>query len=201
MALASTAQKILPFYLFSLIVFELMVYVLAARVIVRVAGRLNQLETKKLLAYSSIFGAVWILSCGATFSVLAQYLTAYTVALLVIVRPLIIERRLHINERLIKNYKSKVLIYLTGFFSMGGSPPFLGFYAKVIVAQLMLAKGQFFSLLCLTSASVFLLYVYMRFFYQTLASRRAEAETSVSGHFYSSVLLLALAFLIVFPWV
>lgn len=200
LTLASTLQKILPLYLLRLITFGLIIYVLTLSVAVSVAGRLNQLETKKLLAYSSIFSAVWMLSCERAFSAVAQYLIAYTLALIVLVSPLSFENRLGVNEVLTKNYKRKTLIYLLGFFSLGGRPPFLGFYAKVTVAQILLANSHLLFFLFLVRASVFLLYVYMRFFYQALTAARNETETRLPESFYSSALALTLFTLVVFPW-
>jgi NADH-quinone oxidoreductase subunit N len=198
--LASTLQKVLPLYLFSLITFELLVYILVLSVAVRVVGSINLLETKKLLAYSSIFRAVWMLSCDSIFPVLAQYLGAYAVALGVLVGPLAVERRININEVLAKNNKSKTLICLIGFFSLGGSPPFLGFYAKILVAQVVLAGQQMVFLLYLVSSSVFLLYVYLRFFYQAVTTSGPETEARVPEYFYGGALVLALFLLVIFPW-
>jgi NADH-quinone oxidoreductase subunit N len=201
LALASTAQKVLPVYLFRLTGFDLIRYVLMVRVGARVLGRINQLETKKLLAYSSIFRAVWLLRCGASFSISIQYLSVYALALLVIIGPLFTERRLNINEVLVKSLKRKICIYFIGFFRIAGSPPFLGFYAKVIVAQVLLANGQLIFLIYLVRGSVFLLYVYMRFFYQAVTAGRLDTETRRSGYFYRSSLALVLIGLMVFPWV
>lgn len=141
-----------------------------------------------------------MLRCEFVFSVLIQYLGAYTLALWVIIRPMFIESRLRINEVLVKSYKSKILIYLIGFFSLGGSPPFLGFYAKVAVAQIILVKGQLFYLMFLVRRSVFLLYVYMRFFYQAIVASNTEVETNAASHFYGSAIILVLRVLIGFPW-
>jgi NADH-quinone oxidoreductase subunit N len=200
LVLASTLQKVLPLYLFSLITFELLVYILVLSVAVRVVGSINLLETKKLLAYSSIFRAVWMLSCNSIFPVLAQYLGAYAVALGVLVGPLAVERRVNLNEVLAKNNKSKTLICLIGFFSLGGSPPFLGFYAKILVAQVVLAGQQMVFLLYLVSSSVFLLYVYLRFFYQAVTTSGPETEARVPEYFYGGALVLALFLLVIFPW-
>jgi len=99
-----------------------------------------------------------------------------------------------------KNNKRKILIYLIGFFSLGGSPPFLGFYAKILVAQIVLASHQLGFFLYLVSSSVFLLYVYLRFFYQAVTASGPDTETRVPGYFYGSALILALFLLVIFPW-
>lgn len=162
-------------------------------------GRFHQLETKKLIAYSSVFRAVWVLSSATDFFVSIQYLRAYALALLILIGPLFVENRLNINEILTKAHKRKIFIYLVGFFSLGGSPPFLGFYAKVIVAQILLANSQVAFLMVLVRSAVLLLYVYMRFFFQALTVRRTRTETRVTKFANNGALILVLIALGVFP--
>lgn len=140
-----------------------------------------------------------MLRCKSAFFVLVQYLGSYALALIILISPLAIENRLNINEVLVKRDKRKVIIYLMGFFRLGGSPPFLGFYAKIIVAQILLVQGYAGFLLYLVSSSVFLLYVYMRFFYQAITSARPQVEAVSSKYFYERALILIVILLVVFP--
>jgi formate hydrogenlyase subunit 3/multisubunit Na+/H+ antiporter MnhD subunit len=126
-------------------------------------------------------------------------LGAYAVALLALIGPLAAEGRLNINEVLTSDSKRKTFIYLMGFFRMGGSPPFLGFYAKILVAQVLLINNQLVFLVILARSSAFLLYLYMRFFYQAITTSGPEAETKLPEYFYGGALILALFVLVVFP--
>jgi NADH:ubiquinone oxidoreductase subunit 2 (subunit N) len=173
--------------------------ILGARVLISVRGSLNQLNTKKLLAYSSIFRAVWILRCGPVFDVLIQYLGAYRVALVILARLFSLENCANVNEFLYQAEKRRVILLIIGFFRIGGSPPFLGFYAKIIVAQVLLSQAQIILLSFIVIRSVFLLYVYMRFFYFSISGLRAASEQGTAINRKLGVLRVAIFFLLGLP--
>lgn len=129
-----------------------------------------------------------------------QYLSAYAVALFVVVSPLAAEKRQRMNERFRKNYKRKLIILLSGFLSMRGSPPFLGFYVKVLVVQELLTRGHVALLAGLIRRAVFMLYAYMRFFYQAIAGSGLEAETGNAKYLYNGAAVIARGRLLGLPW-
>ena len=143
-------------------------------------GRLNQLSSKKLLAYSSIFSAAWMVRCEREFESLAQYLMAYSVALSILAFHLARSANVYLSELVIQANKKNLIVFLIGFLRLGGSPPFLGFYAKILVVQVLLSHGQVFIMGILVISSVFLLYVYMRFFYYMVTNSNLELQVPTS---------------------
>ena len=198
--MASTLQKILPLFLFSLFTFFPLTFFLLASVVVSLLGRLNQRSTKKLLAYSSIFSAVWLLSCEINFSVIFIYLFVYTSTLAILIFLLASENRHNINETLYIAHKIKILIFLARFLSLGGSPPFVGFYAKILVLQIIFSIEQTSWAITLVVRSIFLLYLYMRFFYYRLVLSETSVRSVFPSGFKRGARVIRLFILLRLPW-
>jgi NADH:ubiquinone oxidoreductase subunit 2 (subunit N) len=162
-------------------------------------GRVNQLCSKKLLAYSSIFRAAWIVRCGGEFESLIQYLIAYTLAVSVVALYLAILGNVHLNELIVQTTKKRLAIFLVGLLRLGGSPPFLGFYAKILVLHVLINSCQGLILIVLVVSSVFLLYVYMRFFYYIITNANLELQAPSPELFYNRARRLGVFFLLALP--
>jgi len=158
---------------------------LGLRALIRVLGRINQTHVKKIIAYSSIFITAWLLSCERATGVRFEYLTAYRVGLRVMILAATSFATAEVRE-LFASARGVAGLTLGGsLLSLGGCPPFIGFYAKITVICTILQRDQSLWSRGLVLSSVFLLYLYMRLFYFTLNFRhrrfRGTSLFRVSG--------------------
>lgn len=127
-----TAQKIGPIYLLSTVgatnkLFLATVGVLS--VVVGATGGLNEIDIRKLIAFSSIRHIGWI-AIGAilTTSLWALYLLTYIFISSTLITALYKININYIRQLTLKNKDSIFIIVL--FLSLGGFPPLLGFAPK-----------------------------------------------------------------------
>lgn len=134
-----------------------------------------------------------MLSCERKFDVTLQYLTIYAATLLILVAVLNLGATIKVREVLWSGSIVEAAIFLAGLFRMGGRPPFIGFFAKIAVIQVLLAKGGLLVGFTLVARSVFLLYMYMRIFYYLLGGLSPRPLTNVSKAFYGAPIVLVLS--------
>jgi NADH:ubiquinone oxidoreductase subunit 2 (subunit N) len=68
------------------------------------------------------------------------------------------------------------LLILVTFLNLGGTPPFIGFYAKVAVIVTLGNRSQLIILLRLVVGSIFLLYVYLQILIKALSIGSAKVR-------------------------
>jgi len=118
----------------SLVLAEELVLIMGAiRVVAGGLGGLNQLLVRKLLAYSSISHLGWlrVIMCFSRFTGLYYYLF-YLIVRGAIILSFLFREHYYINQYLERGagFGSLTFIVLIGLFSLGGLPPFLGFFPK-----------------------------------------------------------------------
>ena len=125
---------------------------------------LNQSQIRVLLGYSSISHLGWIFICiRFSFNILVQYFLIYSVSNLGII--LFIKN----NSIKIVNIKSYgklssfiVFCFRVFFLSLGGIPPFVGFYPKLIVVLECFLSHCWLYLLILILGSLVRMFYYLR---------------------------------------
>lgn len=159
----SSFQKIIPFHIISIFQNNLIILFIIISRIVGSLGGLNQISIKKILAFSSISHISWILSLiiiNQNFWI--AYLTFYSIILIKITN--ILNKNnlsLIIDLNSIKSSFSNKIYLFSFILSLGGLPPFLGFFIKWI-AVILISKIFISILLALISSSLINLYFYIR---------------------------------------
>ena len=126
---------------------------------------LNQTLIRKLMAYSSINHLGWILA-ALSFSklTLVNYFLIYcltTASVVVIIHSRQIFHLNHISSSRFKKAHIKISFFLA-LFSMGGLPPFLGFFPKLLVILTLTNQGHYIWLTVLLFSALLTLFFYIR---------------------------------------
>nr|YP_009743771.1 NADH dehydrogenase subunit 2 [Parallelia stuposa]QIE12502.1 NADH dehydrogenase subunit 2 [Parallelia stuposa]UIF93642.1 NADH dehydrogenase subunit 2 [Parallelia stuposa] len=165
-----TWQKITPMIILSYYFnknFILMIIMLNA--IIGALGGLNQTSLRKIMAFSSINNLSWMLS-----SILISenlwlfYLIMYSFMISILCSTFYFLNVFFINQLFINNMNSLIKInLLINFLSLGGLPPFIGFFPKWIIINFLIMNQMYFLTFILIMMSLILLFFYIRIIYST----------------------------------
>jgi len=181
LAILLTWQKIAPFililYLAKPNLFNLSVIILSA--LVGALGGFNQTSLRKIIAYSSINHIGWIIRrilIGNTLWV--TYFLLYTFLSVTVIR-ILQELNLNYLKQLFNlgclRNPIKMLVF-GRLFSIGGLPPFLGFFPKWLIIQSLLEIGLGSLATWLVFISLITLYFYTRVAYAALMITHSELK-------------------------
>nr|WPV76784.1 NADH dehydrogenase subunit 2 [Phlebotomus chinensis]WPV76810.1 NADH dehydrogenase subunit 2 [Phlebotomus chinensis]WPV76836.1 NADH dehydrogenase subunit 2 [Phlebotomus chinensis]WPV76849.1 NADH dehydrogenase subunit 2 [Phlebotomus chinensis] len=167
--LLMTIQKIAPFILiFYSFNFYINMMSLILSLIFGSLGGLNQTSIRKIMAYSSINHLSWML-CSIFFSknlwlnyfFFYYFLTSSIVLLFNLFNIFYINQFfLYFNNNLTIKFSIFILLL-----SLGGLPPFLGFFPKWLVIQYLMFNNFYFILLLMVIFTLFTLYFYLQMTY------------------------------------
>lgn len=126
---------------------------------------LNQTFIRKLLAYSSINHLGWILAALSFRKItLINYFLIYcftTASVVIIIHSRQIFHLNHISSSRFKRAQIKLSFFLS-IFSIGGLPPFLGFFPKLLVIFTLTNQGHNVWLAVLLFSALLTLFFYIR---------------------------------------
>nr|YP_009677002.1 NADH dehydrogenase subunit 2 [Dorcus hansi]QDH81663.1 NADH dehydrogenase subunit 2 [Dorcus hansi] len=168
-----TWQKIAPMVLLSYSSKPLILLIVAIISCMFVSGIMgqNHLSLRKIMAYSSINHIGWMIAATLFFEIIwIIYFTIYSIITLNII---IMFKKLNLffmkQLMLSMNFQPMLKIFfILNFLSLGGLPPFLGFFPKWLTIQTMI-NGNFMSLaVIMIVATLATLYFYMRMTFSTL---------------------------------
>nr|QNE85570.1 NADH dehydrogenase subunit 2 [Botanophila fugax] len=164
-----TWQKIAPLMLISYIIFKpLIITSIILSSLIGALGGLNQTSLRKLMAYSSINHLGWMLAAMYNSNTLwMSYFMFYTFLTFSMIFMFNMFKISHINQLFSMFFHSKILKFFLFFnlLSLGGLPPFLGFFPKWIVIQSLTINNQLFLLTFMVLMTLIVLYFYMRLCY------------------------------------
>lgn len=165
-----TWQKVAPLILISYLINKPLILIrVVLSTIVGGLGGLNQTSLRKLIVYSSINHLGWLLAAIYINNWLwMNYLLFYSLLIASIVFLFYNFKASHINQLFIiffinKNFK---FILFLNLISLGGLPPFLGFFPKLIVIQLLTLNNQITLLIFILIITLITLYFYLRLCYR-----------------------------------
>nr|APX40473.1 NADH dehydrogenase subunit 2 [Chaetocnema pelagica] len=132
---------------------------------------MNQTSLRKILAYSSINHLSWMIA--SMFFNKAIWLNYFIVYTLININIIMIFNFLKVfflpQLFLILNYnKYMKLIFMFNFFSLGGLPPFLGFFPKWITLNFLIFNNFYTLSIIMVIFTLLTLYFYMRITFTTL---------------------------------
>lgn len=188
MFLLSTAQKFIPLLVLRTLPRRAFVVGVLVRITLGAVFSLGlvQLSVKKLLAVSSINNVRWmILGSQVSLHAWRLYLLVYSLLLIPTLITLASNHGQHISHMSLTTLPNRGkwrLVFL--LLSLGGLPPFLGFFNKLLIIKVLLPTGLIILVVVIFSSLV-LLYYYLSwsFFLLTNNPSRSKACRGV-GSFY-----------------
>nr|UOU84954.1 NADH dehydrogenase subunit 2 [Hydrophoria linogrisea] len=184
-----TWQKIAPLMLISYIIFKpfiIMSIILSS--LIGALGGLNQTSLRKLMAYSSINHLGWMLAAMYNSNLLwMTYFLFYTFLTFLMIFMFNMFKISHINQLFSTFFNSKTMKFFIFFnlLSLGGLPPFLGFFPKWIVIQLLTINNQLFLLTFMVLMTLITLYFYIRLCYSAFMLNYFENNWMMSSAYKS----------------
>nr|YP_010417609.1 NADH dehydrogenase subunit 2 [Junonia terea]USF17716.1 NADH dehydrogenase subunit 2 [Junonia terea] len=165
-----TWQKISPMILLSYYMnLKFLFLVMIFNVLIGTISSFNQTSLRKLMAFSSINNLGWMLSAlTISENLWVLYLLLYSLFISIMCFLFYIINIFYINQlfNLNLNFSIKFSI-LINFLSLGGLPPFLGFFPKWMIINYLLYNNLFIISFIFTISSLIMLFIYIRIIYSS----------------------------------
>nr|YP_010613652.1 NADH dehydrogenase subunit 2 [Delias belladonna]WAR69283.1 NADH dehydrogenase subunit 2 [Delias belladonna] len=166
-----TWQKITPMILLSYYMnnFFIMIIMILNISIGAISG-FNQTSIRKLLAFSSINNLGWLMaSLMISENIWLMYFLLYSFMNLILCSLFYMLNIFYINQILNLNLNSFIKISLfINLFSLGGLPPFLGFFPKWIIINFLIQNNMYMLSFMFILTSLIMLFFYIRIIYLSL---------------------------------
>nr|AML25587.1 NADH dehydrogenase subunit 2 [Erotylidae sp. BMNH 1274392] len=174
-----TWQKIAPMTVFMYnlkMSFFITCIIILSSVISGLMG-LNQISLRKIMAYSSINHIGWMLASMLNLNLTWMvYFLCYSI---ISINIILITKMLNIFyiEQTINSFKKKStkLFFMFNFLSLGGLPPFLGFFPKWIVANNLIDNNFFLISTIMIVLSLIPLYFYLRITFSSVMIKTVKS--------------------------
>jgi len=182
-----TWQKIAPIILLS---FCLNSYFFYFTIIISVTfgsfGGLNQTSLRKLIAFSSINHLGWIvagiLNNQGVWKIYFIFYCFLSITIIFLFNRLKIFNLNQIFSSFNFKFLIKTVIFIP-LLSLGGLPPFLGFFPKWIVIDLLINLNMFFLLILIVNLTLITLYFYLRISYSAFLLNHNEINWNFTYYF------------------
>uniref|UniRef100_A0AB39A589 NADH-ubiquinone oxidoreductase chain 2 n=1 Tax=Sophonia unicolor TaxID=3237925 RepID=A0AB39A589_9HEMI len=155
-------MKISPIFILSFTNFNFMLLIMITLIIGSVSG-LNQNSVRKLMSYSSIYNLGFVFSGVYLNSIWSVYLIVYSLILMVIIYLLMNLNVNYLNQFIFNgfNMKEKMNLWIC-MLSLGGMPPTLGFFNKIIIFETMIMYDEYVLLMVMLLSSLLVMFFYTR---------------------------------------
>nr|QRM17297.1 NADH dehydrogenase subunit 2 [Cordylepherus sp. YY-2021] len=168
-----TWQKIAPMVLLmynSSMSWFFYIIILSSMIVSSMMG-LNQTSMRKILAYSSINNIGWMIPC-ILFSqmIWLTYLIIYILISINLIMIFMYYNIFYLNQlNQIMNFNTPIkMITMFNFLSLGGLPPFIGFYSKWLVINLLMNQKFNILIFLMIMFTLLVLYYYIRMMFSTM---------------------------------
>nr|QBF44168.1 NADH dehydrogenase subunit 2 [Thaumalea sp. ZK-2019] len=182
-----TWQKMAPLMLVSYCLnFNFIIIVIICCSTIGALGGLNQTSLRKLMAFSSINHLGWMLaSMLYSDSLWLMYYLTYTFLTFNIIFILNSYKIFHINQAFSQQHQLPIIKFMLmiSLLSLGGLPPFLGFFPKWMVIQSLTNYSLMFLLLIMVSLTLVTLFFYLRICYSGFMLNYPEMAWNNKMHF------------------
>nr|YP_009563816.1 NADH dehydrogenase subunit 2 [Parnassius apollonius]QAX90605.1 NADH dehydrogenase subunit 2 [Parnassius apollonius] len=166
-----TWQKISPMILLSYYMnYNFLMFIMIFNVIVGTMGGINQTSLRKLMSFSSINNLGWMLAAlTMTENLWIFYLMMYSFLISIMCFFFNMMNMYYINQLFIMNMKFSLKMFLLiNFLSLGGLPPFLGFFPKWIIINFLIMNKLFIISFIFIMMSLIMLFFYIRIMYSSI---------------------------------
>nr|YP_010470978.1 NADH dehydrogenase subunit 2 [Allogalathea elegans]UVF62807.1 NADH dehydrogenase subunit 2 [Allogalathea elegans] len=169
-AILMTFQKIAPLFMLSYLIdmynisHILMMSIILSAVVGAIGG-INQLSLRKIMAFSSINHMAWMITASMMSDILMMlYFIFYFIITTSIVMIFHFMQTFHFNHIYNNNNTTPSMKFISflSLLSLGGLPPFTGFFPKWILIQEMNNYKLYFILFVLLLSALVTLYYYLR---------------------------------------
>nr|YP_009764326.1 NADH dehydrogenase subunit 2 [Orthopygia glaucinalis]QIS91165.1 NADH dehydrogenase subunit 2 [Orthopygia glaucinalis] len=165
-----TWQKITPMILLSYFFYNnFIMFIFILNSIIGALGGLNQTSLRKLMAFSSINNLGWMLaSISISENLWIFYLSFYSFLISLMCALFYLMNVYFINQLFIFNVNYSIkLFFFINFLSLGGLPPFIGFFPKWIIINFLLINKLFIITFIFIMMSLIMLFFYIRIIYSS----------------------------------
>nr|WNO18680.1 NADH dehydrogenase subunit 2 [Pintara tabrica melli] len=166
-----TWQKITPMILLSYYLNKnFLMFIMLINTIIGAIGGINQTSLRKLLSFSSINNLGWMMfSILISESLWLLYFFIYSFMISIMCFLFYLMNTYFINQLFIFNinFLLKFLLFIN-FLSLGGLPPFLGFFPKWIIINFLIMKKFFIITFIFIMMSLITLFFYIRIIYSCI---------------------------------
>nr|AWV83367.1 NADH dehydrogenase subunit 2 [Tanna japonensis] len=161
--LLSTIQKMVPIVLISYLNLNIMVFILFACLWGSLGGLMYS-SLRKIIAYSSIYNLGWIISGMYVMNYSwMMYYAIYSLTLMMVCYSFYIFGLNYLNQFfLISMNYMKLIFVMVIFLSMGGMPPFMGFFPKMILVYCLILNKMYFICFILLISALLIMFFYLR---------------------------------------
>nr|YP_010329902.1 NADH dehydrogenase subunit 2 [Cucullia pustulata]UNP54654.1 NADH dehydrogenase subunit 2 [Cucullia pustulata] len=163
-----TWQKITPMILLSYYFNKnFIIIIIIMNIIIGAIGGLNQTSLRKLMAFSSINNLGWMLSSiMISENLWLFYIFFYSFMISIMCFLFYVLNMYFINQLFINNMNFFIKInLLINFLSLGGLPPFIGFFPKWIVINFLIYNHMYLLIFIFIIMSLIMLFFYIRISY------------------------------------
>nr|YP_010502849.1 NADH dehydrogenase subunit 2 [Parasphendale agrionina]UXD78613.1 NADH dehydrogenase subunit 2 [Parasphendale agrionina] len=171
-------------------------FMVISSAIIGAIGGLNQISMRKILSFSSVNHISWMLvSMTMGSNLLMIYFIIYMINLISIISMMVSMNLSYITQtfNLMNNKKIIKFILFTSMLSLGGLPPFLGFFSKWVIIQYLIQNVMYTTTVILILTSLLTLFYYMRVMYTTLLITNSEViwiTSTLHFKFYNSNIIM-----------
>nr|UHA56173.1 NADH dehydrogenase subunit 2 [Actinotia polyodon] len=163
-----TWQKITPMIILSYYLNKnFIIIIILMNIIIGAIGGLNQTSLRKLMAFSSINNLGWMISSIMISETLwFFYIFMYSFMISMMCFLFYILNMYFINQMFINNMNFFIKInLLINFLSLGGLPPFIGFFPKWIIINFLINNKMYLLVFIFIMMSLIMLFFYIRITY------------------------------------
>nr|YP_009092102.1 NADH dehydrogenase subunit 2 [Anthocharis bambusarum]AGG40672.1 NADH dehydrogenase subunit 2 [Anthocharis bambusarum] len=166
-----TWQKISPMILLSYYMNNnFIMIIMIMNIMIGAISGFNQMSLRKLMAFSSINNLGWLMAAlMISENMWLLYFFFYSLMNLIMCSLFMLLNIFYLNQIMNFNLISFIKIsLLINFFSLGGLPPFLGFFPKWIIINFLISNKMFFISFIFMMFSLIMLFFYIRIIYISL---------------------------------
>lgn len=194
-----TWQKIAPIILLSFCInFNFFIFAIFCSIFIGSIGGLNQTSLRKLIAYSSINHLGWITArILNNENIWKIYFLFYCFTSITIIILFNNFKIFNLNQIFsLFNFKNleKIIIFIP-LLSLGGLPPFIGFFPKWITIEILISINYIFILIFMLNFTLITLYFYLRICYSAFLLNHNEMNWNFSKFFNKKKILIYSFFL------
>nr|AML26344.1 NADH dehydrogenase subunit 2 [Hydrophilidae sp. BMNH 1274343] len=188
-----TWQKLAPMVIFNYKINSILsVSVIISCMLISGLMGINQISIRKIMAYSSINHIGWMLSSMLfNQTIWLIYFLIYSIMSLNIIIVLKKFNLFYLKQLFLhmKTNKTMNFFFICNFLSLGGLPPFIGFFPKWITIQTLIMNNALSLTLLMVILTLLTLFIYTRITFSSIILSFSELKLFFSNQNYSMFMI------------